>query len=70
MEMTVFGADGAVRAERGPLRVSTFLPDLGSPVQVLITNDGISSGSFTLSCRALHDKVNDPDEIPSLVINT
>lgn len=52
MEMTVFGADGEVRAERGPLRVSTLQPDLGSPVQVLITNDGVSSGSFTLSCRA------------------
>jgi serine/threonine-protein kinase len=52
MEMTVFGADGAVRAERGPLRVATLPPDLGSPVQVLITNDGVSSGSFTLSCRA------------------
>ena len=52
MEMTVFGADGEVRAERGPLRVSTLPPDLGSPVQVLITNDGVSSGSFTLSCRA------------------
>jgi serine/threonine-protein kinase len=52
MEMTVFGADGEVRAERGPLRVSTLPPDLGSPVQVLITNDGVSSGSMTLSCRA------------------
>ncbi len=52
MEMTVFGADGDVRAERGPLRVSTLPPDLGSPVQVLITNDGVSSGSMTLSCRA------------------
>lgn len=52
MEMTVFGADGDVRAERGPLRVSTLPPDLGSPVQVLVTNDGVSSGSFTLSCRA------------------
>jgi serine/threonine-protein kinase len=52
MEMTVFGADGEIRAERGPLRVSTLPPDLGSPVQVLITNDGVSSGSMTLSCRA------------------
>ena len=52
MEMTVFGADGDVRAERGPLRVSTLPPDLGSLVQVLITNDGVSSGSLTLSCRA------------------
>jgi len=52
MEMTVFGADGVVRAERGPLRVSTLPPNLGSPVQVLITNDGVSSGSLTLSCRA------------------
>jgi serine/threonine-protein kinase len=52
MEMTVFGADGEIGAERGPLRVSTLPPDLGSPVQVLITNDGVSSGSMTLSCRA------------------
>ena len=52
MEMTVFGADGAVRAERGPLRVSTLSPDLGSPAQVFITNDGVSSGLMTLSCRA------------------
>jgi serine/threonine-protein kinase len=52
MEMTMFGADGDVRAERGPLRVSALPPDLGSPVQVLITNDGVSSGSMTLSCRA------------------
>jgi serine/threonine-protein kinase len=56
MEMTVFGADGDVRAERGPLRVSTLPPDLGSPVQVLITNDGVSSGSMTLSCRADHPR--------------
>jgi serine/threonine-protein kinase len=52
MEMTVFGADGEIGAERGPLRVSTLPPDLGSPVQVLITNDGVSSGFMTLSCRA------------------
>ena len=52
MQMTVYGADGEVAADRGPLRVVTLSEDAGSPVQVLITNDGVSSGLLTLSCRA------------------
>ena len=52
MQMTVFAADGAVVAERGPLRVVTLPVQAGSPVQVLVTNDGVSSGLLTLSCRA------------------
>ena len=52
MQMTVYAADGSVAAERGPLRVVTLQPEVGSPVQVLVTNEGVSSGLLTLSCRA------------------
>ncbi len=52
MQMTVFAADGDVAAARGPLRVVTLSAQAGSPVQVLVTNDGVSSGVLTLSCRA------------------
>ena len=52
MQMTVYAADGSVAAERGPLRVVTLAADVGSPVQVLVTNEGVASGLLTLSCRA------------------
>ena len=52
MQMMVFGANGQVEEERGPLRVARIAPVAGSPLQVLITNEGVSSGLFTLSCRA------------------
>ena len=52
MQMMVFGANGQVEEERGPLRVARIAPAAGSPLQVLITNEGVSSGLFTLSCRA------------------
>ena len=52
MQMMVFGVNGQVEAERGPLRVTRIAPQAGSPLQVLITNEGVSSSLFTLSCRA------------------
>ena len=52
MQMTVYAADGSIAAERGPLRVVTLAADVGSPVQVLVTNEGVASGLLTLSCRA------------------
>jgi serine/threonine-protein kinase len=52
MQMMVFGANGTVVEERGPLRVARVPSDAASPLQVLITNEGVSSGSFTISCRA------------------
>ena len=54
MQMIVFGADGQVVVERGrgPLRVARIAPEAGSPLQVLVTNEGVSSALFTLSCRA------------------
>jgi serine/threonine-protein kinase len=69
MQMTVYGGDGAVVAERGPLRVVTLNADAGSPVQVLVTNEGVSSGVLTLSCRADRPPAKplpavDPNPIP------
>ena len=52
MQMMVFGANGQVEEERGPLRVMRISAEAGSPLQVLITNEGVSSGLLTLSCRA------------------
>ena len=52
MQMMVFGANGQVLKERGPLRVTRIAAEAGSPLQVLVTNEGVSSSLFTLSCRA------------------
>jgi len=65
MEMTVFGSKGQVLAAKGPLRVVSLPPTAGSPVQVLVVNDGVASGLLTLSCRAdappVRDDVQQPD---------
>ena len=52
MQMMVFGANGQMEQERGPLRVARIAAEAGSPLQVLITNEGVSPALFTLSCRA------------------
>ncbi|CAE20329.1 Eukaryotic protein kinase:Serine/Threonine protein kinase [Prochlorococcus marinus str. MIT 9313] len=52
MQMTIYGSQGDVIAERGSLRVVTLEPEAGSPVQVLVTNEGLATALVTLSCRA------------------
>ena len=52
MEMTVFGSKGQLLAAKGPLRVVSLTSTAGSPVQVLVVNDGVASGVLTMSCRA------------------
>ncbi|WP_413359391.1 serine/threonine protein kinase [Prochlorococcus sp. MIT 1201] len=52
MQMIIYGSQGDVIAERGSLRVVTLEPEAGSPVQVLVTNEGLATALFTLSCRA------------------
>ena len=52
MQMTIYGSQGDVIAERGLLRVVTLEPEAGSPVQVLVTNEGLATALLTLSCRA------------------
>ena len=51
MQMSVFAADGQLLEARGPLRVVSLGDVKRSPVQVLISNDGLSSASLTLSLR-------------------
>ena len=64
MQMTVFGSAGQLVAERGPLRVVTLPVSAGSPVQVLVTNEGVSSGLLTLSCRADRPRPAEPVAAP------
>ena len=52
MQMMVFGTNGRVLEQRGPLRVARIAPEAGSPLQVLVTNEGGSSSLFTLSLWA------------------
>ena len=52
MQMSVFGADGAVLEARGPLRVVNVGAVQRAPVQLLITNEGLASALITLSLRA------------------
>ena len=52
MQMTLFRSDGTLLDKRGPLRVISLGPVNGSPLQLLVTNDGVASGLITLSCRA------------------
>jgi serine/threonine-protein kinase len=61
MQMMVFAANGQVVEERGPLRVARIAAEAGSPLQVLITNEGVSSGLLTLSCRADRPRPPLPD---------
>jgi serine/threonine-protein kinase len=61
MQMMVFAANGHVVEERGPLRVARIAAEAGSPLQVLITNEGVSSGLLTLSCRADRPRPPLPD---------
>ena len=51
MQMTVFGADGRVLEARGPLRVVSLNRVTRSPVQLLITNEGLAPAMITLSLR-------------------
>ena len=52
MQMSLFSADGAVLEPRGPLRVATIGAVKRSPVQLLVTNEGLASALITLSLRA------------------
>ena len=51
MQMSVFGADGSVLEAKGPLRVVSLARVAGSPVQLLVTNDGVAPALITLSLR-------------------
>ena len=59
MQMTLFRPDGTLLDKRGPLRVISLEPGVGSPLQLLVTNDGVASALITLSCRADSTPPND-----------
>jgi serine/threonine-protein kinase len=50
--MSVFSAAGELLAPRGALRVVTLAPQEESPVQLLVTNDGVAPARITVSLRA------------------
>ncbi|MEB3349840.1 MAG: protein kinase [Cyanobacteriota bacterium] len=52
LQMSVYAADGRSLENRGPLRVVSLPPQASSPVQLLITNDGVAPAMITLSLRS------------------
>ncbi len=52
LQMSVFSADGTLLERKGPLRVVTLAPQNSSPVQLLLTNDGVAPALIRLSLRA------------------
>ena len=56
MQMSVFRSDGTVLHQRGALRVISLHSGVGSPLQMLITNDGVASGLITLFCQTKSNK--------------
>lgn len=52
LQMTVFAADGSVLEAKGQLRVVTLPAQQRSPVQLLISNEGVAPALIRLSLRA------------------
>ena len=52
LQMAVFSADGSSLAPRGPLRVVSLGRQASSPVQLLVTNEGVAPARISLSLRA------------------
>jgi serine/threonine-protein kinase len=52
LQMSVYGADGRSLAPRGSLRVVNLGVQESSPVQLLITNEGVAASRISLSLRA------------------
>jgi serine/threonine-protein kinase len=52
LQMAVYAADGSVLSPRGPLRVVSLGNQKASPVQLLVTNEGVAPARISLSLRA------------------
>ena len=65
MQMSVFGADGTVLEARGPLRVVNLGAVERSPVQLLVTNEGLASALITLSLRVDPPPPPVPEPVPA-----
>ena len=51
-QMSVYAADGSLLAPKGTLRVVTIPAQKSSPVQLLVTNEGVAPTRISLSLRA------------------
>ena len=51
MQMSLFGADGTLLEQSGPLRTTRIKSGFASPLQLLMINEGVASGSFALFIR-------------------
>ena len=52
MQMSLFSADGTLLEQRVPLRTIRIGSSLTSPLQLLVTHEGMSSGRFAFNLRA------------------
>ncbi|MFN7678679.1 MAG: serine/threonine protein kinase [Cyanobacteriota bacterium] len=52
LQMSVYAADGRSLAPKGPLRVVNLGVQDSSPVQLLVTNEGVAASRISLSLRA------------------
>ncbi|MFM7635232.1 MAG: serine/threonine protein kinase, partial [Cyanobacteriota bacterium] len=52
MQMSLFSSSGELLEAKGPLRVASLGSQKSSPVQLLVTNEGVAPGLITLSLRA------------------
>jgi serine/threonine-protein kinase len=67
MQMSVFAADGSLLEPSGPLRVVSLPPQARSPVQLLVTNEGVAPSLITLSLRADAPEPEPEQELPPRV---
>ena len=63
LQMSVFAADGRELEPRGPLRVVNLEPQASSPIQLLVSNDGVSAAEIRLQLRA-DPPPPEPEPIP------
>jgi len=66
MQMSVFGAGGELLEAKGPLRVVSLGAQKSSPVQLLVTNEGVAPALITLSLRADPPPVEAPPALPQV----
>ena len=64
MQMSVFAADGTLLEPSGPLLVVSLPAQQRSPVQVLVTNEGVAPALITLSLRADPPPLEPPPPVP------
>ncbi|MEB3303000.1 MAG: phosphotransferase, partial [Cyanobacteriota bacterium] len=60
LQMSVYAADGRSLAPRGPLRVVNLGVQDSSPVQLLVTNEGVAPSRISLSLRVDPPPVTEP----------